>query len=257
MVVLFFKGNKEMRKMYIIMSILLIEFNVNSQSLLQDIENKYAKLDSINYIENIKLSYKNKLDKVRTETLHLLKEISFKNKLNSNMTKLKTTIPNYLNKQDSNEDNLENKNISEFNSELSRYKSPVYVLNLVLKKNERNYCYELQVDSNKLCFNLFYFGRNYKKGLYVFVEDGQYNWHSEYYSTFSTVFAENVPNAFKKILLLKPKYLLLCSQFEGMNTILYVLNGQIYVYRIVENETYELKKYMCIKQNRILSHRIY
>lgn len=42
----------------------------------------------------------------------------------------------------------------------------------------------------------------------------------------------------------QPKYLLLCSELEGMNTILYMLNNKIYVYRIVQMQEYELSDYI-------------
>ena len=30
-----------------------------------------------------------------------------------------------------------------------------------------------------------------------------------------------------------PKYLLFCPELEGMNTILYVINNEVFIYRIV------------------------
>ena len=96
----------------------------------------------------------------------------------------------------------------------------------------------------KLAFNLFYFDKNYKGDLYIYCgEDGEY-WRSySFYPTFSRVIAKNAPKAFRKIMRKKPKYLLLCDELEGMNTILYVLNDKIYVYRIVEMKEYELSDY--------------
>ena len=45
----------------------------------------------------------------------------------------------------------------------------------------------------------------------------------------------------------QPKYLLFCPDLEGMNTILYVINNEVFIYRIVEMEKYKLDYYM--KQN--------
>jgi len=42
----------------------------------------------------------------------------------------------------------------------------------------------------------------------------------------------------------RPKYLLFCYALDGMNTILYVLNDEIFVYRITEMEEYELNDYL-------------
>jgi hypothetical protein len=113
-----------------------------------------------------------------------------------------------------------------------------YVLNLVLQ-NELT----LQVDTGKLSFNLFCFDRNYKGSLYVYCEDGQYSWQDYRYITFSRKLSKNAPKVFKKIMQKRPKYLLYCYELEEMNTILYVLNDKIYVYRIIQMEEYELNEY--------------
>jgi len=42
----------------------------------------------------------------------------------------------------------------------------------------------------------------------------------------------------------KPQYLLYSSELEGMNTILYMLNDKIYVYRIIQMKEYELSEYL-------------
>ena len=42
----------------------------------------------------------------------------------------------------------------------------------------------------------------------------------------------------------QPKYLLFCPDLEGMNTILYVINNEVFIYRIVEMEKYKLDYYM-------------
>ena len=42
----------------------------------------------------------------------------------------------------------------------------------------------------------------------------------------------------------QPKYLLFCPELEGMNTILYVINNEVFIYRIVEMKKYKLDDYM-------------
>ena len=42
----------------------------------------------------------------------------------------------------------------------------------------------------------------------------------------------------------RPKYLLFCPELEGMKTILYVINNEVFIYRIVEMEKYKLDDYM-------------
>lgn len=46
-----------------------------------------------------------------------------------------------------------------------------------------------------------------------------------------------------------PKYLLFCPDLEGMNTILYVIDNDVYVYRIIQMKKYKLDDYM---KNRAL-----
>jgi hypothetical protein len=127
---------------------------------------------------------------------------------------------------------------SEFISDIKN-NSVHYVLNLVLR-NEQT----LQVDTGKLSFNLFCFDKNYKGSLYVYCKDGQYSWQDSYYRTFSRQLGVNAPKVFRKIMRKQPKYLLYCYQLDQMNTILYVLNDKIYVYRIIEMEEYELNDYL-------------
>ena len=50
----------------------------------------------------------------------------------------------------------------------------------------------------------------------------------------------------------QPDYWLYCYQLEEMNTILYMKNEHIYVYRIVEMEEYELDEYFEKFKDRII-----
>ena len=128
--------------------------------------------------------------------------------------------------------------------------TPLYVLNLKLKDGQT-----LQVDTGKLAFNLFYFDKRCKGSLYVYCNDGEYSWKDSGYRTFSRKHARKAPKAFRRIMRKHPKYLLFCPDLEGMNTILYVINNEVYVYRIIQMKKYKLDDYM---KNRALitgSHR--
>ena len=116
---------------------------------------------------------------------------------------------------------------------------PLYVLNLKLKDKQT-----LQVDTGRLAFNLFYFDKRCKGRLYVYCYDGKYGWHEDSYRTFSRPLVRNAPKVFRKIMRKQPKYLLFCPDLEGMNTILYVINNEVFIYRIVEMEKYKLDYYM-------------
>ena len=112
-------------------------------------------------------------------------------------------------------------------------------MNLKLKDKQT-----LQVDTGRLAFNLFYFDKRCKGRLYVYCYDGKYGWHEDSYRTFSRPLGRNAPKVFRRIMRKQPKYLLFCPDLEGMNTILYVINNEVFIYRIVEMEKYKLNYYM-------------
>ena len=117
--------------------------------------------------------------------------------------------------------------------------TPLYVLNLKLKDKQT-----LQVDTSRLAFNLFYFDKRCKGRLYVYCDDGEYSGLDSRYRTFSRRLGRNAPKVFRKIMRKQPKYLLFCSELEGMNTILYVIYNDVYVYRIAEMQKHKLRHYM-------------
>ena len=117
--------------------------------------------------------------------------------------------------------------------------TPLYVLNLKLKDKQT-----LQVDTGRLAFNLFYFDKRCKGRLYVYCDDGEYSWNDGRFRTFSRPLGRNAPIVFRRIMRKQPKYLLFCPDLEGMNTILYVINNEVFIYRIVEMEKYKLDDYI-------------
>ena len=116
--------------------------------------------------------------------------------------------------------------------------TPLYVLNLRLKDGQT-----LQVDTSRLAFNLYYFGKKYKGRLYVYCYEGECGYDS-YYRTFSRKLGKNAPKVFRKIMRKHPKYLLYCRDLGCMNTILYVIGNDIYIYRIIQMQEYKLDDYM-------------
>ena len=111
---------------------------------------------------------------------------------------------------------------------------------------------QLLPDMGPLPFNLFCFTKNYKGGLYIYCKNGTYSWQDSGYRTFSRQLGKNAPKVFRRIMRKRPDYLLYCSQLEGMNTILYMKNECIYVYRIIEMEEYELNEYLEKFKDRIV-----
>ena len=227
-----------MRK-YLIIILGCMYFSVSSgQSLVDQIEHAYSTLDSTSYIDDVILSYAKsfaEMDKGTSDIFKLTRSDSLilegvlkSNNVDDICSMYSQYSHNYRRTQW----------INEFRTDV-KSRIPIYILNLKLKNDQT-----LQVDTGKLKFNLFYFGKKYKKGLYVYCYNGEYSCHDTYYPTFSTKIAHNVPKVFKRIMRKHPKYLLLCSDLEGANSILYVLNNEIYIYKIVQMKEYKLDYYM-------------
>ena len=196
----------------------------NAQSLTEQIEQAYNRLDSASYIDNIIQSYAKWLDS-GSDSISVIRA---KNRVDSMyppnyFQSCKITNARYLKK-------FEN-----------RVKSgtPLYVLNLRLKDGQT-----LQVDTSRLAFNLYYFGKRYKGRLYIYCDEGEYSWQDSYYRTFSRKLGKNAPKVFRKIMRKHPKYLLYCRDLGCMNTILYVIGNDIYIYRIIQMQEYKLDDYM-------------
>jgi hypothetical protein len=120
-----------------------------------------------------------------------------------------------------------------------------FVLKLRVEKHEYPNQYSFfQPDTSKLPFDLISFDKCYKPQFYVYIVEGKYVEYHEFFPTFSKQAAKNVPKIYRKILRKKPKYLLNCDNLEGGNTILYVLNDEIYVYRILQMTEYKLDDYV-------------
>ncbi len=133
------------------------------------------------------------------------------------------------------------KSYTEFVSSM-KYGRIHYVLNLRIDSCDQSIC--LLPETGTLPFNLFSFGKNYKGGFYIYFTGGEFGGYDNHYRTFSRRLGINAQKVFKKIMHKRPKYLLYCAELEQMNTILYMRNDMIYVYRIVQMEEYELGDYM-------------
>ena len=129
-----------------------------------------------------------------------------------------------------------------FNNRIANTK-PVFVLNINFYQDSDNRLF-LCADTTRLNFNMFFFGRPVYPIHYIFVYDGEIEISTRGYPTVSVPIARNVRQAFRRIMRKQPEYLLWAPQLHGMNTILYVLNDKIYVFRIFEMGAYELNEYL-------------
>ena len=209
-----------------------------AQTLIEQVERAYSALDSTSYIDNIVLSYSKSLEKGHKETFKLLVDMCSSGVDSSDVVQ-KQHIANSIYLRYFKDDKTWNEQeVKKFANEV-RAGTPLYVLNLKLKDKQT-----LQVDTGRLAFNLFYFDKRCKGRLYVYCDDGEYSGLDSRYRTFSRRLGRNAPKVFRRIMRKQPKYLLFCPELEGMNTILYVINNEVFIYRIVEMEKYKLDDYM-------------
>jgi len=228
-----------MKRVYLIFIMGSLFFYIsNAQTLIEQVEHAYSALDSTSYIDNIVLSYSKSLEKGHKETFKLLVDMCSSGVDSLDVAQKQHIADSVYLEYFKDEKKLDAQKTKSFESEI-KSKTPLYVLNLKLKDKQT-----LQVDTGRLAFNLFYFDKRCKGRLYVYCDDGEYSWNDGRYRTFSRPLGRNAPIVFRRIMRKQPKYLLFCPDLEGMNTILYVINNEVFIYRIVEMEKYKLDYYM-------------
>ena len=264
----------------------LFVHTLSSQTLIQQIEDAYNALDSVSYVENIILSYKeDKLKQIREmEDMKLgfrvvEDSIQRQKMLDGIMEKydtmqlvyredlIKDSVWNEISaifsraifSADRNLDgSIERKNIHDsiandflkisiqrnYSVFISRFNNSRFVLNLHIAKDtiDGDVRYSLQPDTGQFPFNIFFFGKEARPEYAVLVKNGKYEM-DEWYGII-TLWRADMPKAFERIMRKNPQYLLHCYELEQMDTILYVLNDKIFVYRIREQEEFELSDYI-------------
>ena len=209
-----------------------------AQTLIEQIERAYSALDSTSFIDNIVLSYSKSLEKEHEETFKSFVDICSSGVDSSDVVQKQHIADSIYLRYFKDDKTWNDQEVKKIANEV-RAGTPLYVLNLKLKDKQA-----LQVDTSRLAFNLFYFDKRCKGRLYVYCDDGEYSGLDSRYRTFSRPLGRNAPKVFRKIMRKRPKYLLFCPELEGMNTILYVINNEVFLYRIVEMEKYKLDDYM-------------
>ena len=228
-----------MKRIYLIfiMSCLFLSIS-KAQTLIEQIERAYSALDSTSFIDNIVLSYSKSLEKEHEETFKSFVDMCSSGVDSSDVVQKQHIADSIYLRYFKDDITWNDQEVKKFANEV-RAGTPLYVLNLKLKDKQT-----LQVDTSRLAFNLFYFDKRCKGRLYVYCDDGEYSGLDSRYRTFSRPLGRNAPKVFRKIMRKHPKYLLFCPELEGMNTILYVINNEVFIYRIVEMEKYKLDDYM-------------
>jgi len=228
-----------MKRIYLIfiMSCLFLSIS-KAQTLIEQIERAYSALDSTSFIDNIVLSYSKSLEKEHEETFKSFVDMCSSGVDSSDVVQKQYIADSIYLRYFKDDKTWNDQEVKKLANEV-RAGTPLYVLNLKLKDKQI-----LQVDTGRLAFNLFYFDKRCKGCLYVYCDDGEYSGIDSRYRTFSRPLGRNAPKVFRKIMRKHPKYLLFCPELEGMNTILYVINNEVFIYRIVEMEKYKLDDYM-------------
>lgn len=213
------------------------------QTLLDQIEHAYSGLDSAAYVEHVIVSYAKWLDKQDEEAYQMLWDIFSKHEGSERGDEDRMKIDSaYL--ETLKEGVVKNtENIDRF-TYLLRHENPMFVLNLSLKDKNT-----LQVDAGTPTFHLFCFGKKYKGGLYVYCDKGEYSWQEGLVSTDWNDLKKVAPKVFRKIMRKHPKYLLFCEDLEGLNTLLYVVGKDVYIYRMIQMKAYKLDEYMKRRAN--------
>ncbi|WP_210401292.1 hypothetical protein [Prevotella sp. HMSC073D09] len=228
-----------MKRIYLIFIMSCLFSSISkAQTLIEQIERAYSALDSTSFIDNIVLSYSKSLEKEHEETFKSFVDICSSGVDSSDVVQKQHIADSIYLRYFKDDKTWNDQEVKKFANEV-RAGTPLYVLNLKLKDKQA-----LQVDTSRLAFNLFYFDKRCKGRLYVYCDDGEYSGLDSRYRTFSRPLGRNAPKVFRKIMRKRPKYLLFCPELEGMNTILYVINNEVFLYRIVEMEKYKLDDYM-------------
>ena len=228
-----------MKRVYLIFIMSSLFSSISkAQTLIEQIERTYSALDSTSYIDNIVLSYSKSLEKEHEETFKSFVDMCSSGVDSSDIVQKQHIADSIYLRYFKDDKTWNDQEVKKFANEV-RAGTPLYVLNLKLKDKQT-----LQVDTSRLAFNLFYFDKRCKGRLYVYCDDGEYSGLDSRYRTFSRRLGRNAPKVFRKIMRKHPKYLLFCPELEGMNTILYVINNEVFIYRIVEMEKYKLDDYM-------------
>ena len=218
--------------------------NLCGQELLKQIEYAYNNLDSLSYIEDIIISFTKTIEEVQKESDDATLELyGFDyEKLNINqrnhiLDSIFRILNNSIHAPIGGFPTIQQQ-IQNFKNEI-KSQNPVYVLNLILLED-----LSFHIDTSKLRFNLISFDKHNSPIFFVFVIKGKNVEYHSFFPTFSRLVAWNVRKIYKRIMRENPEYLLNCYDLERGNTILYVVRGEIWIYRILQMKKYKLDDYV-------------
>lgn len=217
-----------MRQIIIIFILIISVLKINAQDYISAIKNSYRDLDTSSYVMKVINEIQN----------YIIDDnfIKFKNKPNKNNSdyEIIDIIEHKLNKVIK---DIDNSNL-------------IFILNFEIdtaKIKTNNY---FVVNPNNFKFNVYCVGKKaYPYRYILFYNDKLDNYSS--FPTFSKKYYSQIRNAYKVVLRKKPQYLLNCWALP--NSIVYVLNDKIYVYRVIQRKVYELDEYVRLFKQTIRS----
>ncbi|MDR1680102.1 MAG: hypothetical protein LBR81_10080 [Prevotellaceae bacterium] len=236
-----------MKHIFAIVIVINFISSVYGQGLIESINNLYQSLDTVQYVLDIKSAeYKDikKRYKEGNEAILELYADSYNETIADSVRRI-YLLDSLTDVYKKSAVRWVKESYNNFIFIFNESKKVEFVLSLHLEKDsiDGKIHYSLKPSTGKFPFHIFLFYK-YPYPIYFFeVGNGEYFGYQRYATT-SRKWAESVSKAFKEIMKKKPKYLLYCNELEQMNTILYVVGDKIYVYRIVEQEEYEIGDYI-------------
>ena len=233
--------------------IIFIAINIVSdaygQELVESINSAYKNIDTTQYIDDIKLYIYNDIESWHKKSLENIME-SYNNIYKKNIVdsvKRMYLLDSMRIVQNLIWEKETKKRYNDFISSVNDSRKMEFVLNLYIEKDtiNGNILYSIKPDTGKFIFNVWFFGKYQHPYYVVSVENGEYIGHG-LHVVYSRKSAKMLSKSFQQIMKIKPDYLLFCRELEGMNSILYVVNDKIYVYRTIEMKEYELSDYVSL-----------
>jgi hypothetical protein len=215
-----------MRKLAFTIILVFLHINSNGQSISPSIKNLFNNLDSTLYMERVLTEIQD--DILSKDYYELL------NKPEKNIVEI--DIIEAIKKR--------------YNSTIEDIKKSkiLYVLNIDIDTSKISTNNYLIIDPNYFKFNLFCFEKKKYPSKYILFYDGKLDSYSTF-PTYSRKYLKHNQEAYKEVLRKKPEYLLFCWSLP--NSVVYVLNDKIFVYRVIQRKVYELDVYVKLFKHTI------
>lgn len=238
---------------------------LKSQTLLEEINHAYNRIDSANYLGQIKETYVQNLKRTyNTNVLEYneslvkkwedilaeqVRSVCFANSIHDSITRQQ--LKDSLSKTHSNI--LADKYYTNFilNIKQNSIYSIEYVLKLNLKAD-----YTLAIDTGKYKFNIYYIDAFFRPRNYIFVGSCDdflndcYIEQTTYYPAYNKKTAHHAPIAIRKILHKHPQHLLYCSDL-GPRYVLYLQDNKFFIYDISKKKEYKFEEFVATKSSSV------